>query len=91
MAAPYVVHADHAAPVTDVNSTESEGANGTSAETANNMSAAEASTTEAAAHATTMTTAAIDGNPSRCWVHSLSDQCRHRRLIKLKKAPRQIA
>jgi len=58
MAVPYAAHADHAAPVTDVTSLESEGANVTSAGTATDMASAEATTTEAAAHATTTTAAA---------------------------------
>jgi hypothetical protein len=63
MAVPYAAHADHAAPVTDVTSLESEGANVTSAGTATDMASAEATTTEAttteaAAHATATTAAA---------------------------------
>ena len=59
MTVPYAAHADHAAPVTDVTSAVSEGANVTSAETATDMASAEATTTEAATHSThsTMTAA----------------------------------
>ena len=52
MTVPYAAHADHAAPVTDVTSAVSVGANVASAETATDMASAEATTTEAATYST---------------------------------------
>jgi hypothetical protein len=77
MGTPYAAHAaDHLAPVTDVTSPESEGANVTSAETATAMASAEATTTEAAAHATAeAATAMTAAAPTTAHQHQQTAPC----------------